>query len=226
VISGFGEFTLDDERRVLSRAGHPLHLTPKAFDLLTVLVAEAPRVVGKAELHARVWQNTFISDTTLVGVIKEIRRAIGDTGHAPIIRTVHRVGYACAAPVTRERAAPADHAWQWLVLIGRRFSLRQGENIVGRDPLAQIWIDAGGVSRRHAAIRVDGATACIEDLGSKNGTAVGGMRIGTAVSLHDGDHIAFGTVTAVYRMSTTGLPTETVNHVAGRPSQGQPASGH
>ena len=79
----------------MTRGGEDLHLTPKAFDLLLLLVEAAPRVVPKAELHTRLWPDSFVADTTLVGLVKEVRRVLGDTdAAAPLIRTVARVGYA------------------------------------------------------------------------------------------------------------------------------------
>ena len=47
----FGSFEFDAARRQLSREGREVHLTPKAFDLLKVLLEAAPRVVPKGELH-------------------------------------------------------------------------------------------------------------------------------------------------------------------------------
>ena len=49
----FGPFAVDPGQRRLSRDGDNVHLTQKAFDLLALLVDEAPRVVRKAELHER-----------------------------------------------------------------------------------------------------------------------------------------------------------------------------
>jgi predicted XRE-type DNA-binding protein len=64
----FGPFEVDSERRLLLKEGGEVHLKPKAFDLLALLVAEAPRVVRKDELHRRLWPGTFVSDATLVGL--------------------------------------------------------------------------------------------------------------------------------------------------------------
>jgi len=64
----FGSFELATDARLLTRSGESLHLTPKAYDLLALLVDAAPRVVPKAELHARLWPDTFVADTTLVGL--------------------------------------------------------------------------------------------------------------------------------------------------------------
>jgi serine/threonine-protein kinase len=103
----FGSCDLDAERRRLSSAGRELHLTPKAFQLLVLLIDSAPRVVSKRELHDRLWPNGLVSDATLVGLVKELRRVLHDgPGDAPIIRTVYKVGYAFDAPLeqcTRER---------------------------------------------------------------------------------------------------------------------------
>jgi DNA-binding winged helix-turn-helix (wHTH) protein len=74
----FGAFALDSDRRQLTRRGDDIHLTPKAFDLLVLLADQAPRVVRKSVLHERLWPGTFVSDATLVGLVKELRRALDD----------------------------------------------------------------------------------------------------------------------------------------------------
>lgn len=203
-----GPFALDPDQRLLFRGGEPLHLTPKAFDLFHLLVAEAPRVVSKRELHERLWPGTFVTDSNLTGLVKELRRVLADNDPgAPVIRTVHRVGYACALDTAAERAEPG--AWHWLVVNGSRFVLQQRENIVGRDPASDVWVDVPGISRRHARITVDGSAVLLEDLGSKNGTTVSDTPVDAAVVLRDGDRIRFGSVAAVYRTSTAGMSTET-----------------
>jgi DNA-binding winged helix-turn-helix (wHTH) protein len=210
VIIRFAAFTLDDVRRQLLRDGTAIHLTPKAYDLLALLASEAPRVVGKVELHERLWPGTFVADATLVGLVKEVRRALDDhDSDRPLIRTVHRVGYAFAAPFERAAPAATSTASYWLVLKGERLALHPGENIVGRDPAAGVWLDAAGVSRRHARIVVDAAGAQIEDLGSKNGTMVDDAPVGAPMALQDGNRIAFGSTVTLFRSSTGGMSTET-----------------
>ena len=121
----FGPFTLDAARRHLLREGEVVHLTPKAFDLLLLLVNEAPQVINKRELHERLWPATFVSDATLVGLVKELRRALHDRDdHAPVIRTVHRVGYALC-PEVHAGARARARVWHWLVFRGRRSAVRQ-----------------------------------------------------------------------------------------------------
>src|SRR5215467_8708711 len=58
----FGPFEVNADRRQLLKSGVEVHLTRKAFDLLVLLVSEAPRVVHKDELHQRLWPGTFVSD--------------------------------------------------------------------------------------------------------------------------------------------------------------------
>jgi len=63
-----------------------------------------------------------------------------------------------------------------------------------------VWLDVDGVSRRHAVIRIDAADrAVIEDLGSTNGTFVGGVPVARATLLRDGDCIRIGTVELTFR---------------------------
>ena len=206
----FGAFTLDVERRRLERGDQNVHLTPKAFDLLSLLVYEAPRVIPKAELHQRLWPGTFVSDATLAGLIKELRKALDDyDSSAPIIRTMHSVGYAFAREMeragTRSEFTDTRH---WLVAPNSKFPLYEGENVIGRDPASSVWIDATRISRRHARITIGETGAQLEDLGSKNGTIVGTETIVEPVSLRDGDRITIGNVSLVYRISTSGLSTE------------------
>jgi DNA-binding response OmpR family regulator len=81
VIARFATWTFDSDRRLVTEeSGEVVHLTPKAFDLLTILIVEAPRVVRKDELHRRLWPGAFVSDATLVGLVKEIRRAFRTDG--------------------------------------------------------------------------------------------------------------------------------------------------
>jgi DNA-binding winged helix-turn-helix (wHTH) protein len=207
----FGSFELDSATRRLSRSGEERHLTPKAFQLLELLVGAAPRVLRKAELHDRLWPRGIVSDASLVGLVKELRRALDDHDPgAPLIRTVHRVGYSFAGalePETKAAAAAADCGW--LVSEQRRMPLTVGDNLVGRDPSAQVWLDYDTVSRRHARIVADCAGARLEDLGSKNGTRVGDRPCVGAVALHDGDRIWFGSVPLVYRVARSSQPTAT-----------------
>jgi DNA-binding winged helix-turn-helix (wHTH) protein len=69
-IVRFHGFALDAGQRILSCGGRRVHLTRKAFDLLSILIESAPRVVSKDELHRRLWPDTFVTDATIAGVVK------------------------------------------------------------------------------------------------------------------------------------------------------------
>jgi DNA-binding winged helix-turn-helix (wHTH) protein len=206
VSIGSGAFTFDRQtRQLVARGGETLHLTPKAFELLEILIAETPRVVPKTELHERLWPETFVSDATLAGLVKELRRVL--RAHAPdmrFIRTAHSVGFAFCAPVTASHVPDGIGNRCWLIARGRRVWLKPGDNIIGRDPACDVWLNAPSVSRRHARIVVDGASARIEDLDSKNGTRLANSPVTAPVTLNDGDEVQIGRFSIVYREASQG----------------------
>ena len=77
------DVSFDSDARQVSRGGVEVHLSPKAFDLLHVLVDARPRVLTKQDLHKRLWPDTFVSDTNLASLIAEIREALGDDARQP-----------------------------------------------------------------------------------------------------------------------------------------------
>ena len=91
------------------------------------------------------------------------------------------------------------------------FALEEGENILGRDPAAAIFIDHASVSRRHARVTVSADGATIEDLGSKNGTKVGGQVISGVAPLADADEIRLGSVPMTFRVFPLSGSTATAN---------------
>jgi len=214
----FGEFTLDaDARRLIGPAGD-IHLSPKAFDLLRLLVEHRPKVLDKAFLHAEIWPQTFVVDATLSVLIAELRRALGDDAREPrFIRTVHALGYSfCGDAVDVASPAPraaVPTARCWLMWNERAIVLADGDNVVGRDPGCSVWLDASGVSRRHARVLVEpdgqGATVRIEDLGSKNGTFVDGAPVRGTIDVADGSVIHVGQVELTLRVWSTAEPKET-----------------
>ena len=193
--------------------GEEVHLSPKAFDLLTVLVENRARAMSKGELHERLWPSTHVLETNLAGLVAEIRRALGDSADEPrFLRTVQRFGYWFVGTVQEaagHESTVKPHVRYWLIWEQRQIALNEGENIVGRAPDAAIWIDAPGVSRHHARIRLEAGGAALEDLGSKNGTYVGGRRITAPAALVDGDQIRLGSVVVTFRVPPPAGSTET-----------------
>jgi len=198
-----GDMTFDPRARQLLRGRAEVHLSPKAFDLLAILIEERPRAVPKDELHQRLWPSTFVSEANLASLAAEIREALGDTARDPrFIRTAHRFGYAfCGEALELSDAATSQEAasFCWLVKDGARLPLQPGENIVGRVE-GDIQIDSPTVSRRHARILISSREAVLEDLGSKNGTFLRGEPVSAPAPLSDGDEIRTGSVVLRFRM--------------------------
>ena len=205
----FGRYTFDRATHQLTCDQLPVHLTPKAFDLLSLLIAEAPRVVQKEDLHRHLWPDSFVSDASLLGLIKEVRRALGDEGDGALIRTVHRVGYAFAAPL-QPVAAPASRPGAWLMAGSVVVPLHEGENLIGREADCTVCVDLPNISRRHARIVVAGPAATIEDLGSRNGTVLGGQKVERPTVLRDGDRIAVGDAMLTFHLSFNVPPKVTL----------------
>ena len=200
----FGRFTFDTDTRELLDAGTRVHLSPKGFDLLTLLLERRPTVVSKREIHDKVWQDTFVSEANLSVVIAEIRQVLGDDSRqASFVRTVHRVGYAFSGPAQElasvRPTTRTEERLCWLVRNDRAFPLVLGENFIGRDPRCDVWVEASGVSRRHACVVVGTDTTTIADLDSSNGTFVAGARLTAPLVLTDGDVIELGAATLTFR---------------------------
>jgi DNA-binding winged helix-turn-helix (wHTH) protein len=148
----FGLCTLDLDTRQLRRNGREIHLTPKAYALLEILISERPKVVSKSDLQRRIWPDTFVVEANLSSLVAEVRTALGDRARDPrFIRTVHGFGYAFCANTTTDSAprpaaaafaaatveaasAPkADSPSCWLEWGTRRFPLAEGDHVIGRD---------------------------------------------------------------------------------------------
>jgi len=201
----FGDCVLDSETRQLFRAGRPVHLSPKAYGLLELLLERAPRVASKQEIQDVLWPRTFVAESSLTNIVSELRAAVGDGARkSALLRTIHGFGYAFCGKVIEDGENEREESSSLLRLARgkRRFALSEGQNIVGRDPDANIYIDHGSVSRRHARISIRGGIAVLEDLQSRNGTFVGGRRIDSPVDLHDGDIIGLGPVTLTFQVLT------------------------
>jgi DNA-binding winged helix-turn-helix (wHTH) protein len=209
----FGECVLDSETRQLHVRGQAIHIKPKAFQFLELLLENRPRAVSKKQIHERLWPGTYVSDGALTSLLVEVRNAIGDEARHPLyLRTVHRFGYAFfgSAQEMRREASPGLRPWScWILGAGKRTALEPGETVIGRDPGAGLYIDDPSVSRRHARIFVTGESATLEDLGSKNGTHLGDQRIEVRVPLNDGARIRIGTVALTFRMFSLPYSTQT-----------------
>lgn len=208
-----GDCVFDRETRELSRGGRPVPLSPKAFLLLDLLLARRPRACSKAELNEALWPDTFVVETNLANLAGELRAALGEKGRRDgCVRTVHGFGYAFSGEAVEEGRPSRRGAGTAVSLLvdGRAFALVDGENVLGRDPAAEVFLDDTAVSRRHARITVHGSKATLEDLGSKNGTFLGGKPVTAPAVLRDTDAILLGSVLLTVRLGEGGRSTKTL----------------
>jgi DNA-binding winged helix-turn-helix (wHTH) protein len=201
----FGECVLDSETRQLSIRGEAVHLSPKAFQFLELLLERRPRALSKSEIHERLWPGTFVSDSTLTSLLVEVRSATGDSvRESRFVRTVHGFGYAFSGDAQDLRKSFPHAGGQKpvyrLIWGNREIALGLGENYLGRDEDAVVWIDDAQVSRRHARIVVDETGAVLEDLDSRNGTYLRGERIKAPRRLSDEDRVRIGPASLVFRV--------------------------
>jgi DNA-binding winged helix-turn-helix (wHTH) protein len=191
----FGDCLFDTATRQLVRGGQPVHLGPKAYELLALLLERAPAVVSKDEIQALLWPKTFVSDSSLTNAVAEVRAAIGDGGaESVLIRTVHGFGYAFSGTLAEEGSPAGRPRFSRfrLALGSQRYPLFEGENVLGRDPDAAVVLDHGSVSRRHARITIRNEVVILEDLNSRHGTFLGGTRIDSPRALGGGDTFEVG----------------------------------
>jgi DNA-binding winged helix-turn-helix (wHTH) protein len=105
----FGPFRLDVMERRLLLAGETVALTPKAFDLLLVLIERKAHLLEKDELLKLVWPDTFVEEANLPYNISLIRKALGDAENGQhYIETVPKRGYRFIASVREVREESAE----------------------------------------------------------------------------------------------------------------------
>jgi DNA-binding winged helix-turn-helix (wHTH) protein/TolB-like protein/Tfp pilus assembly protein PilF len=97
----FGSFRLDPANRQLLDQGRALSLTPKALEILVVLVQNGNRLTTKEELMRRVWPDSFVEEANLTVNISALRKLLGETVDGrQYIQTVPKSGYRFSVPVS------------------------------------------------------------------------------------------------------------------------------
>jgi DNA-binding winged helix-turn-helix (wHTH) protein len=206
----FGAFTLDFDQRRLFTANRDVPLTPKAFELLKLLIDARPKALSKDEILRAIWKDTFVTESTLATTIRDLRDALGDSAKEPrFIRTSYAYGYAFVGAVAPgEPNARPSSDWR-LIYEHHEIPLRHGENILGRSGSDVIVIDSATVSRHHGKLTVEGSRLFCEDLASKNGTWVRSQRAAERLEVFDGDEIQLGSVIVIARLEPERRSTET-----------------
>jgi DNA-binding winged helix-turn-helix (wHTH) protein len=211
----FDDLTFDPETRQLWLSGDEIRLSPKAFDLLALLIERRPRAVSKDEIHELLWPGTFVSQSNLPSLVSEIRNAIRDRDRERrFIRTLHARGYSFEAPEAeppQQGALLASAPHGWLIGSIAEIALVAGENVLGREGPDVILVKSSTVSRRHARIVIDANGAVVEDLGSKNGTYVNDRRLTGSTPVVEGDQVRIGGLLFTFRLSQPAGSTETLS---------------
>jgi DNA-binding winged helix-turn-helix (wHTH) protein len=208
----FDDVGFDAETRQIWVRAREVRVSPKAFDLLALLIARRPQAVSKADIRKHLWPDTYVSESSLPSLVSEIRDAIADHRRKPgLLRTLHGFGYAFQAERASgplANAASTAVANAWLLGTTAEVALRPGENILGREGEG-IVVKSSTVSRRHARLVVDPKGALLEDLGSKNGTYVNDRRVSGPMPIVDGDQVRIGSLLFTFRMAPATETTET-----------------
>lgn len=208
----FGDLTFDPDTRQVWARGKEARLSPKAFELLALLIERRPKAVSKADIRAHLWPGTFVSDSSLPSLVSEIRDAIADHRRKPgLLRTLHGYGYAFQAERTRgsEGAPITPGSNACLVSATTKIALPPGEHVLGREGEGIVVVKSTTVSRRHARVLIDATGATIEDLGSKNGTYVNDRQVSGPTPIVDGDQVRLGSLLFTFRCSQPSESTET-----------------
>ena len=136
----FGDFVLVPDEHLLLRAGAPVRLARKDFELLVALVDREGGLVRKEELLERLWPATFVEEGNLTKHVSTLRKALGDAdGARPLIETVPRTGFRFVAPVRRVEVAAETRP-------------------VGAEPPASPRADVRVAARRPRTMMLVGAT--------------------------------------------------------------------
>jgi Tol biopolymer transport system component/DNA-binding winged helix-turn-helix (wHTH) protein len=94
------DFVLNLDTYRLERAGAPLSLEPKAFNLLALMVRRPGHLFSKQELFEAVWPDTAVTDHALTRVVAQLRKVLGDEAReGRFLETVPTRGYRWIRPV-------------------------------------------------------------------------------------------------------------------------------
>jgi DNA-binding winged helix-turn-helix (wHTH) protein len=148
----FGPFELDTRTLELRRAGEAVALEPKPLRLLLYLFEHRDRVLSKEELLRAVWPDESVGDAALAGALRNVRRALGDTGDAQRwIRTRRRVGYQFVGPVTVDAVSARRRIWGAprglsLCFVGRAAELDELEQRLCAPAHASVQVSIEGLA--------------------------------------------------------------------------------
>jgi eukaryotic-like serine/threonine-protein kinase len=123
-VYNFDNFRLNTAERTLESGGQPVSISPKALEVLIVLVENRGRIVDKDELMRKVWPGTFVEENSLAFNVSVLRKIFAESGAAPrYIETVPKRGYrffaeAVTVPEVRVPETTAGRfEWRWKFIV-------------------------------------------------------------------------------------------------------------
>jgi DNA-binding winged helix-turn-helix (wHTH) protein len=214
LIYRFESFELDRSQYRLAREHVTIPIKRMVLDVLAYLVEHRDRVVTREELLSEVWRGRFVSDGVLSLTVHEARRALGEDAHrGTFIKTLHGRGYQFLWRPVEELAGEEpprrEAVVAYLQWAGGQTPLPEGAHFIGRDATSTVVLDSLRVSRHHARLAVSSSATVVEDLGSKNGTLLNGVRVSQPTSLCDGDVLEICGVAIRFRLAGSDLSTVT-----------------
>lgn len=193
----FGDFSLDEERRLVLRGAERVHVSPRAFRLLALLLARRPGAVPRKEIVGALWPGAGPVGSRLGPVVSQLRHLLGaGPDGRSWVRTIHGFGYAFDGEV-HETPGSARHV---LFRGLQHVELAPGGNLLGRKREAGVRLGHPSVSHEHARIVVADGQARLEDLTGTGSTFRGTEAVRGRVLLEDGDVIRVGEVELTYRI--------------------------
>jgi eukaryotic-like serine/threonine-protein kinase len=190
----FGPFRVDPEQRMLLRDNGPILLSPKAFDLLMVLVQRRGQVVPKDDLMKQLWPDTFVEESNLGQHVFQLRKALGDRAQGSLyIVTVPGRGYrfagevhqATASAETEDDLIVQSHSRSHVVIENRTRS-RIRWRVVG-SLAAMVVLGAGIYWRWHRSPKLTTKdTIVVGDFANSTGDPVfdGALKPALTIALH------------------------------------------
>lgn len=93
-----GPLTIDRQLRTATRAGQLLRLSPLLWDILLLLAEASPQPVARTEIARKLWGDEPPSSDALRSHIHLLRQIVDKPFGAPMIETVHSIGFRLSAP--------------------------------------------------------------------------------------------------------------------------------
>ena len=98
-IIDIGDIRMDIRKHRVTRAGVPISLSPREFELLQIFMQEPGRTFSREEICERIWEREHEYDTRTVEIfIMRLRKKLCEEGEDQLIETVRGVGYVLHAP--------------------------------------------------------------------------------------------------------------------------------